>query len=47
LDDSATVKKFFRDGENIRLNPANPAFAPIIVPDCDVLGKVIGLYRRY
>ena len=47
LEDSATVKKFFRDGENIRLAPANPAFRPIIVPDCDVLGKVIGLYRRY
>jgi len=47
LDESATVKKFFRDGENIRLDPANSFFEPIIVPDCDVLGKVIGLYRRY
>jgi len=47
LDDSATVKKFYRDGENIRLAPANAYFEPIIVPDCDVLGKVIGLYRRY
>jgi len=47
VDDSATVKKFFRDGKNIRLNPANPSFKPIIVEDCDVLGKVIGLYRRY
>jgi len=47
LDESATVKKFFRDGENIRLDPANSFFEPIVVPDCDVLGKVIGLYRRY
>jgi len=47
LDDSATVKKFYRDGKNIRLAPANTYFEPIIVPDCDVLGKVIGLYRRY
>jgi len=47
LDDSATVKKFYRDGKNIRLAPANSYFEPIIVPDCDVLGKVIGLYRRY
>ena len=47
LDDSATVKKFFRDGENIRLSPANSFFEPIVVQNCDVLGKVIGLYRRY
>ena len=47
LDDSATVKKFYREGKNIKLAPANSYFEPIIVPDCDVLGKVIGLYRRY
>jgi len=47
LDDSATVKKFYRDGENIRLSPANSYYEPIIVQDCEVLGKVIGLYRRY
>ena len=47
LDDSATVKRFFRDGENIRLCPANSYFEPIVVKDCEVLGKVIGLYRRY
>ena len=47
LEDSATVKTFSRDGKNIKLSPANPEFEPIIVPDCDVLGKVIGLYRRY
>ena len=47
LEDSATVKRFFRDGENIRLCPANAYFEPIVVKDCNVLGKVIGLYRRY
>jgi len=47
IDDSATVKKFFYDGKNIHLCPANPAFKPIVVQECDVLGKVIGLYRRY
>ncbi|MDR0271863.1 MAG: transcriptional repressor LexA [Clostridiales bacterium] len=47
LEDSATVKTFYRDGEFIRLDPANSAFKPIIVRECDVLGKVIGLYRRY
>jgi len=47
LDDSATVKTFYRDGEFIRLDPANKAFEPIRTRECEVLGKVIGLYRRY
>ena len=47
IDDSATVKRFYRDGENIKLVAANPAFEPIVVRECTVLGKVIGLYRRY
>ena len=47
LDDSATVKTFHREGEHIKLIAANKAFAPIITKECDILGKVIGLYRRY
>jgi len=47
LEDSATVKTFSRDGEFICLSPANPDFEPIRVRECDVIGKVIGLYRRY
>ncbi|MCL1878585.1 MAG: transcriptional repressor LexA [Defluviitaleaceae bacterium] len=47
IEDSATVKTFYRDGEFIRLDPANAAFEPIRTRECDVLGKVIGLYRRY
>ncbi|MCL2840135.1 MAG: transcriptional repressor LexA [Defluviitaleaceae bacterium] len=47
LDDSATVKTFYRDGEFVRLDPANNAFEPIRTRECDILGKVIGLYRRY
>ena len=47
LDDSATVKTFRRDGEFIQLLAANPSYEPIIVRECEVLGKVIGLYRRY
>ena len=47
LDDTATVKRFNMDGENIKLSPANTSFKPIVVPTCDILGKVIGLYRRY
>ncbi|MCL2421468.1 MAG: transcriptional repressor LexA [Defluviitaleaceae bacterium] len=47
IDDSATVKTFFREAGQIRLQPANKAFTPIVVNDCEILGKVIGLYRRY
>ena len=47
LEDSATVKTFSRDGEFIKLSPANSAFEPILTRECDVIGKVIGLYRRY
>ncbi|MCL2358011.1 MAG: transcriptional repressor LexA [Defluviitaleaceae bacterium] len=47
IDDSATVKTFYRDGEFIRLDPANAAFESIRTRECEVLGKVIGLYRRY
>jgi repressor LexA len=47
LDDSATVKKFYRDGKYIRLCPANSYYEPIVVEECIILGKVIGLYRRY
>lgn len=47
LDDSATVKTFSRDGEFIKLLPANPEFEPIITKDCHIVGKVIGLFRRY
>lgn len=44
-DDEATVKRFFREKDHIRLQPENDAFDPIIVEDVTVLGKVIGLFR--
>jgi len=47
IDDSATVKFFYREAGHIRLQPANDAFRPMIMDDCEILGKVIGLYRRY
>ena len=47
IEDSATVKTFYRESGHIRLQPANPAFSPMIMQDCEILGKVIGLYRRY
>ena len=47
IDDSATVKTFYRENNGfIRLQPANESFQPIIVNDCEILGKVVGLYRK-
>jgi repressor LexA len=46
IEDEATVKHFYRDGEAVRLEPANDAYEPIIAPDAQVLGKVIGVFRK-
>jgi repressor LexA len=51
IDDEATVKRIFRDGNRIILQPSNSAFQPIILVDdgktVEVMGKVIGLMRSY
>ncbi len=46
IDDSATVKRFFREKDFIRLQPENDYMAPIYVKEASVLGRVIGVYRR-
>ena len=46
IEDSATVKTFYKENDHIRLQPENDTMEPIIVPDCEILGKVIGLYRQ-
>ena len=46
IDDSATVKYFYREHDLIRLEPANPAYKAIIASETVVIGKVIGLFRR-
>ena len=45
IDDSATVKRFYKENGHIRLQPENDFMDPIIVDDCMILGKVIGLMR--
>ena len=42
-----TLKTFYKDGNRIRLQPANPDYEPIIVKDCRIQGIVIGVMRRY
>ncbi len=47
VDDSATVKTFYREDGHVRLQPENDTMDPIIVEDCQILGKVFGIFRRY
>ncbi|MED3648499.1 transcriptional repressor LexA [Halalkalibacterium halodurans] len=44
-EDEATVKRFFREKDYIRLQPENSTMEPIILTSCTILGKVIGVFR--
>ena len=46
IEDEATVKTFYKEKDHIRLQPENSTMDPIIVPDCQILGKVIGVFRK-
>lgn len=45
-DDEATVKRFFKEKDYIRLQPENSSLEPIILQNVSILGKVIGVYRH-
>ncbi|AUW95468.1 transcriptional repressor LexA [Sulfobacillus sp. hq2] len=45
IGDEATVKYFYRDPEGVRLMPANERYRPIVSPDIQVIGRVVGLVR--
>ncbi|MDD6193639.1 MAG: transcriptional repressor LexA [Lachnospiraceae bacterium] len=47
VDDSATVKTFYKEDGHIRLQPENDNMDPIIVPDCQILGVVFGVFRFF
>lgn len=46
VDDGATVKRFYKEKDHIRLQPENSYMEPIIVDDCTVAGKVVAVMRR-
>ena len=46
IEDEATVKTFYKEKDHIRLQPQNPTMDPIIVPNCEILGKVVGVFRK-
>jgi repressor LexA len=45
VEEEATVKRFYREGDHIRLQPENETMDPILVRDVSVLGRVVGLMR--
>ena len=45
IDDSATVKRFYKEDGHFRLQPENSSMAPIYADEVTVLGKVVSLYR--
>ncbi len=47
IEDSATVKTFYKEKDHIRLQPENDTMEPIIVDNCEILGKVFGVLRLY
>ena len=45
VEDSATVKRFYKENGHYRLQPENDALEPIIVNEVQILGRVVGLMR--
>jgi repressor LexA len=46
IGDEATVKRYFREADHIRLQPENEAMEPIRTTDAKLLGRVVGVFRR-
>jgi len=47
IDDSATIKRFFKEKDHIRLQPENDTMDPILVDNCKILGKLVGIFRSF
>ena len=47
VEDSATVKRFYKENGHFRLQPENDDYEPIIVDSVEILGKVISVVRSY
>lgn len=47
IENEATIKRFFKEENHIRLQPENKTMNPILVNDCTILGKLVGLFRAY
>ena len=47
IENEATIKTFYKEKDHIRLQPENDSLSPIIVENCIILGKLVGLFRAY
>lgn len=47
IENEATIKTFYKEKDHIRLQPQNKNMEPIIVDNCSILGKLVGIYRKY
>lgn len=47
MENEVTLKTFYKETDHIRLQPENDTMAPIILDNCVILGKAIGLYRKF
>lgn len=46
LEDEATIKRFYKESDHIRLQPENSHMEPLIVKDCSIVGTVVAVFRR-
>jgi repressor LexA len=46
IEDEATVKRFYKEKQRVRLEPANKAYKPIRTNDAHLLGRVVGVFRK-
>ena len=47
IENDVTLKRFYKEKNHIRLQPENKTMKPIIVDDCKIIGKLVGLFRNY
>ncbi|MHB9946566.1 repressor LexA [Clostridium botulinum] len=47
IENEATLKRFFKESSYIRLQPENKSMKPIILENCKVIGRLVGIYRKY
>lgn len=46
-ENQVTIKRFFKEKDYIRLQPENDYMLPIILKEATILGKAVGLYRKF
>lgn len=47
IEESATIKRFYKEKDHVRLQPENDTMDPILVDDCKILGKLVGIFRAF